>query len=205
MKHQQLILNFSHPELSPDAPCYESYSNYEILNKAGKRFVEVAQDIKQNFESWWIDWSNPTELGDCLLPEDWEDIFLSKYLQHSIDVSFLNKYLIDTPRLSHDYPESRAMIIQEDNEYESLFTPDEITEVLTTAPNSESIKEWSNIVLKVFTEFPEIKFSYLLNLVQLSPAKIYLSVLLSDRFILRKDSDDFYGDFSIVINMQNCH
>ncbi len=200
MEHNQLILNFSHPELSPDAPCYENYSNYEILNKAGKRFVEVAQDIKEDFECWWIDWYNPTELGDCLLPLDWEDVFLSKYLQQSIDVSFLNKYSIDTPRLSHDYPESRAMTIHEDDEYESLFTQDEITEILTTA-HSESIKEWSNTVLKVINEFQEIKFSYLLNLVELSPAKIYLSVLLSDCFILRKDSKDFYGDFSIIINL----
>ena len=198
MNSKQLILNFSHPELSPDAPCYENYSNYEILNKAGKRFVEVAQDIKEDFECWWIDWYNPTELGDCLLPLDWEDVFLSKYLQQSIDVSFLSKYSIDTPRLSHDYPQNRAMTIQEDDEHESLFTQDEITEILTTA-HSESIKEWSNTVLKVINKFQEIKFSYLLNLVELSPAKIYLSVLLSDHFILRKDSDDFYGDFEIKI------
>ncbi len=198
MEHNQLILNFSHPELSPDAPCYENYSNYEILNKAGNRFVEVAQDIKEDFECWWIDWYNPTELGDCLLPEDWEDIFLSKYLQQSIDVNFLNKYLRDTPRLSHNYPQNRAITIQEDDEYESLFSEDEITEILTTA-HSESIKEWSNTVLKVINEFQEIKFSYLLNLVELSPAKIYLSVLLSDCFILRKDNDDFYGDFEIKI------
>ncbi len=201
MEHNQLILNFSHPELSPDAPCYENHSNYEILNKAGNRFVELAQYIKEDFELWWIDYSNPTDKGDCLLPFDWSDTFLSKYLQQSIDVSFLNKYLLDTPRLSHDYPETRAMIIHEDDEYESLFTEDEITEVLTTA-HSESIKKWSSIVLEVINEFQEIKFSYLLNLVELSPAKIYLSVLLSDCFILRKDSKNFYGDFKIKITQE---
>lgn len=196
MNSKQLTLDFNHPELSPDSPCYQNSTYFQILNLAGNRFVEVAQDIKNDFESWWIDWKYPIDNQDCLLPCDWEDVFLSKYLQQSIDVSFLDKYLVDTPRLSHDYPEIRAITIHEEQEYESLFTSDEITEVLTNA-HSESIKEWSNSVYTIVAKFQEIKFSYLLNLVELSPAKIFLSVLLSDRFILRKDSDDFYGDFEV--------
>ena len=202
MQPKQLILNFNYPELLPYSTCYKNCSDFEILNQAGNRFIEVAEDIKDDFESWWIDWSNPTESGDCLLPPDWSDTFLSNYLQQSIDVSFLDKYLDVTPRLPHDYPETRVKTIQDNLKDEALLTSFEITEILTTA-HSESIKEWSNIILKVVDKFQEIKFSYLLNLVELTPAKIYLGILLSDRFRLEKDSDDFYGDFKIKINVNN--
>lgn len=194
--------NHSFPDLDPGAICYQNHSDSSILFLAGNRFVEVAQDIKDDFESWWIDWSNPTETGDCLLPADWSDTFLSNYLQQTIDVSFLDKYLMDTPRLPHDYPETRAMTTRASVEDEALLNSEEITEILTTA-HSESIKEWSNIILKVVDKFQEIKFSYLTYLVELTPAKIYLGILLSDRFKLEKDTDDFYGDFKIKINVNN--
>ena len=190
------MLNSNYTDLSPDALCYQNYSDCEILNQAGNRFVEVAQEIKDDFEAWWIDWSNPTELGDCLLPIDWSDSFLSNYLQQSMDVSFLDKYLIDSPRLIHDYPETRVITIQENIEDESLITAENIAEVLMIA-DSESIQEWSNLVVKVLAKFPEIKFSYLLQMIDLSSAQIYLGLLFCEPLILKQDSQNFYGDFSI--------
>ena len=204
MNSKQLILKFNYPDLLPYASCYQNCSDSEILSMAGNKFVAVAQSIKDDFETWWNNWSNPTEFDDCLLPSDWEETFLSKYLQQSIDVTFLDKYLVDDHRLSHDYPESRTTYIQEEIEGDLLAK--NITDIINTA-HSESIKEWSDTVLKVIEKFQEIKFSYLLNLVELSPAKVYLGVLLSDsdemgnpRFTLINNRDDFYGDFKIKIN-----
>ncbi|MGB5710191.1 MAG: hypothetical protein WBM44_04685 [Waterburya sp.] len=50
-----------------------------------------------------------------------------------------------------------------------------------------------------------ISFALLKKTVALTPAQIYLGIILSDRFIIMSNGEaDFYGGFSIVLAKVRC-
>jgi len=165
--------------------------------KAGEYFEGLAEVLDYSTQRWLNDWLNETygENEYCEVPHDWED-WLAARTQQSVSVAFLAKYQTGD-RPSNNYPQTRETWSKE-------IVPNAEPEIdlagaIATA-HAEDIALWSSLITEVLTLHQLTTFDQLTQTLDLSPAQIYLGIVLSDRFVIIKDDeDDFYGGFSISL------
>ena len=164
---------------------------------AGQYFLNLAIDLDRNSDRWLQNWLN-TSYGkaDCVVPHDWND-WLSTRTQQSVSINFLAKYTF-TNSIPNNYSDSRI------SSTNTTFTPsassENLEESIVTA-HAEKIEEWSKIIGDYLGDRVKgsVSFNSLRESLNLSPAKIYLGIILSDRFEVKTNEADFYGDFLVMV------
>jgi hypothetical protein len=163
---------------------------------AGQCFLDLAQKLEQDSDRWLKNWQN-TSYGEseCVVAHDWCD-WLANRTQQSVSVAFLDKYRL-SQREPNNYPDNRASVIVET----VLEAPEiENLDLLMATAYTEEIQAWSSLVESCVSRGQAISFQELITKLDLSPTKIYLGILLSDRFSLTGNSDDFYGGFWVRLD-----
>ena len=118
--------------------------------------------------------------------------------QQSVNVNFLSKYLIEDERVPNDYPNDRTTGKKE--EIISLIPREENLTSLIAIAHQEDIEQWSKIVFEFIVKANHsVSFNELIKQLNLSPAQIYLGIILSDLFLLLPDEDNFYDGFLIEL------
>ncbi|MEL6578904.1 MAG: hypothetical protein AAFQ14_04065 [Cyanobacteria bacterium J06621_12] len=162
--------------------------------KAGEYFADLAEVLDYSSQRWLNDWLNETygENEYCEVDHDWED-WLASRTQQSVSVAFLAKYKQERP--DRKYPKIRETWSKE---FSLDLEPEtDLAGAIATA-HAEDVALWSSLITEALTSHKSTTFAQLTQTLDLSPAQIYLGIVLSDRFIIIKgDEDDFYGGFSI--------
>jgi hypothetical protein len=163
---------------------------------AGQCFLDLAQKLERDSDRWLKNWQN-TSYGEseCVVAHDWCD-WLANRTQQSVSVAFLDKYQL-SQREPNNYPDNRASVVVET----VLEAPEiENLDLLMATAYTEEIQAWSSLISSCVSRGQAISFQELIAKIDLSPAKIYLGILLSDRFSLIGNSDDFYGGFWVRLD-----
>jgi hypothetical protein len=163
---------------------------------AGQCFLDLAQKLERDSDRWLKNWQN-TSYGEseCVVAHDWCD-WLANRTQQSVSVAFLDKYRL-SQREPNNYPDNRASVVVET----VLEAPEiENLDLLMATAYTEEIQAWSSLVESYISRGRSVSFKELIAKLDLSSAKIYLGILLSDRFSLTGNSDDFYGGFWVRLN-----
>lgn len=163
--------------------------------KAGEYFVDLAEVFDYSTQRWLNDWFNDSygENEYCEVDCDWSD-WLTTRTQQSVSVTFLAKYR-SSDRRSNNYPERREswakeFIVEKKAEID-------LTSAISTA-YAEDIALWSSLISDRISATETVTFWDLTQTLDLTPAQIYLGIVLSDLFAIVKDDDsDFYGGFSV--------
>jgi hypothetical protein len=159
-------------------------------------------------------WQN-TSYGEseCVVAHDWCD-WLANRTQQSVSVAFLDKYRL-SQREPNNYPDNRASVVADGRglggfpherpvqEVETVLEAPEIEnlDLLMATAYTEEIQAWSSLVESCVSRRQAISFQELIAKLDLSAAKIYLGILLSDRFSLSpSNNDDFYGGFWVRLD-----
>jgi hypothetical protein len=195
---QQLLDNSSYPYteninyyLDAQSDLYPEPITPSKFALAGQCFLDLAQKLERDSDRWLKNWQNANYgESECVVAHDWCD-WLAHRTQQSVSVAFLDKYRL-SQREPNNYPDNRASVVVET----VLEAPEiENLDLLMATAYTEEIQAWSSLVLSCISRGQAISFQELIAKLDLSAAKIYLGILLSDRFSLTGNSDDFYGGF----------
>lgn len=182
----------------------DANSNYfdlltaDKFTRAGQELADLAAVLDYSTNRWLQNWLNESygENEYCEVEPNWVD-WLASRTQQSVSVNFLAKYQGNL--LDHKYPESRQSWSKEEEEELVTEPEDELSSFIATA-HAEDITQWSSLILDSLPLDRRTSFTWLKENVDLSPAQIYLGIILSDRFVIIKDDEnDFYGGFSILL------
>ena len=198
---QQLLDNSSYPYsekinyyLNAQSDLYRYPVTPLKFALAGQCFLDLAEKLERDSDRWLKNWQNASYgESECVVAHDWCD-WLASRTQQSVNVSFLQKYVAQSERLNHNYPENRASFVREEEIYPQEA---DLTNLIETA-HQEEIEEWGNTVfdyVKKFNQF--VSFNDLVDRLDLSPVKIYLGIILSNLFELSASEHDFYGGFEV--------
>ncbi|MEO1693188.1 MAG: hypothetical protein AAFR63_16925 [Cyanobacteria bacterium J06631_6] len=165
--------------------------------KAGEYFADLAEVLDYSSQRWLNDWLNESygENEYCEVDHDWGD-WLHSRTQQSVSVAFLEKYQ-KSDRSGNNYPQTRETWSKE-------FVPNAEPEIdlagaIATA-HAEDITLWSNLIDAAIATSNSITFTQLTQTLDLTPAQIYLGIVLSDRFTIIKDNEsNFYSGFSVSL------
>jgi hypothetical protein len=161
---------------------------------AGQCFLDLALKLERDSDRWLKNWQNASYgESECVVAHDWCD-WLASRTQQSVSVAFLDKYRL-SQREPNNYPDNRASVV-----IETVLEAPEIEnlDLLMATAYTEEIQAWSSLVESCVSRGQAISFQELIAKLDLSAAKIYLGILLSDRFSLSASSnDDFYGGFLV--------
>jgi hypothetical protein len=175
---------------------------------AGQCFLDLAQKLERDSDRWLKNWQNANYgESECVVAHDWCD-WLAHRTQQSVSVAFLDKYRL-SQREPNNYPDNRASVVADGRglggfpyerpvqEVETVLEAPEIEnlDLLMATAYTEEIQAWSSLVESYISRGRAVSFKELIAKLDLSAAKIYLGILLSDRFSLTGNSDDFYGGF----------
>ena len=174
---------------------YQDSVTPEQFSLAGQCFLALAEKLDVESERWLKSWQNNSYgQSECAVDYDWDD-WLRTRTQQSVNVSFLSKYVEDN-RLTHDYPEERATRKKE--EITTMMPTEESLTSLIAIAHQEDIEQWSKIVFDfILARNQSVSFNELIKQLSLSPAQIYLGIILSDLFLLLANEDNFYDGFLI--------
>ncbi|BAZ46933.1 hypothetical protein NIES4102_39790 (plasmid) [Chondrocystis sp. NIES-4102] len=163
---------------------------------AGQCFLDLALKLERDSDRWLKNWQNASYgESECVVAHDWCD-WLANRTQQSVSVAFLDKYRL-SQREPNNYPDNRASVVVET----VLEAPEiEDLDLLIATAYTEEIQAWSSLISSCLSRGQAISFQELIAKIDLSPAKIYLGILLSDRFSLTGNSDDFYGGFWVRLD-----
>ena len=200
---QELINNNSFPYseelnyyLDADSNFYQCSVTPDQFSLAGQCFFGLAEKLDVESERWLKSWQNNSYgQTECVVDYDWDD-WLTSRSQQSVKVSFLSKYVMEDNRLTHDYPEGRATRKKE--EITTMMPTEENLTSLISIAHQEDIEQWSKIVFDfIFNRNQSVSFNELIKQLNLSPAQIYLGIILSDLFLLLANEEHFYDGFLI--------
>jgi hypothetical protein len=180
---------------------------------AGQCFLDLALKLERDSDRWLKNWQNASYgESECVVAHDWCD-WLASRTQQSVSVAFLDKYRLNQ-REPNNYPDNRASVVADGRglggfpherpvqEVETILEAPEIEnlDLLMATAYTEEIQAWSSLVSSCVSRGRSVSFKELIAKLDLSPAKIYLGILLSDRFSLTAKSDDFYGGFWVRLD-----
>lgn len=197
---QQLLDNSSYPYsaninyyLDAQSNLYREPITPIKFALAGQCFLDLALKLERDSDRWLKNWQNASYgESECVVAHDWCD-WLANRTQQSVSVAFLDKYRVSQKEPSN-YPDNRASVVVE-TVLEAPEIENQNLDLLMATAYTEEIQAWSSLVLSCISKGRAVSFKKLIAKLDLSPAKIYLGILLSDRFSLTGNSDDFYGGF----------
>ena len=191
------ILNF----IDCDCPYFESPTP-EKFAVAGRYFRDLAEVLDYSSDRWLRNWLNDSygENEYCEVDADWEDWLLAR-TQQSVSVAFLAKYDLST-KPGNNYPKSRESP-RENNQLQVISEGiDDLQKAIATA-HAEDIEKWSHQILGCIPAGQSISFKQLKGKLNLTPAQIYLGIILSNRFIIiNQNENDFYSGFSVSLHYE---
>ncbi|MEM6614730.1 MAG: hypothetical protein AAF652_21310 [Cyanobacteria bacterium P01_C01_bin.72] len=189
--YSQEVLNF----IDADSKYFTPLTTIKFA-EAGKYFADLAEVLNYSTQRWLNNWLNQNygENDYCEVEPDWSD-WLNSRTQQSVSVAFLAKYQ-DQERSGNDYPDTRQSWAKVSNLDEKIEI--DFTAAIATA-HAEDIAAWSSLISNCIPATKAIAFSELTQALDLTPAQIYLGIILSDdRFTISKDEEnDFYGGFFV--------
>jgi hypothetical protein len=224
-KWQQLLESSSYPYtknityyLDAQSDLYPEPITPSKFALAGQCFLDLALKLERDSDRWLKNWQNASYgESECVVAHDWCD-WLANRTQQSVSVAFLDKYRL-SQREPNNYPDNRASVVADGRgdatlganplglggfpherpvqEVETVLEAPEIEnlDLLMATAYTEEIQAWSSLVSSCISRGRSVSFQELITKLDLSPAKIYLGILLSDRFSLTGNSDDFYEGF----------
>lgn len=197
--YSQEILNF----IDADSDYFEPIAPVKFAI-AGGYLADLAEVLDYSSDRWLRNWLNESYGVNeyCEVESDWSD-WLASRTQQYVSVNFLSKY--QTEPAGNNYPQERESwsktlepkpVIETDTQ---LHADKSFVGQIMTA-HAEDIRQWSNSIAEMIPRTGSITFARLKQVLSLTPAQIYLGIILSDRFVLESRGEvDFYSGFSIFL------